>query len=480
MDGNTIKNAFFNLIKTAATLLFPIITFAYVSRIFHAEGMGKINFAKSVVSIFSMCAMLGIHNYGVREIAGVKEDRKKRSCTFKEILYINLVSCAVSYLLLFAMLFWNSKFRGYSGIILIYSINIVTLVLGVEWLYCAMEDYKYIAVRTCAIQIISLIVLLLFVHEERHIYLYALIQVISAGGAYIFNFFHARKYVDLKGEKELHIRYHIKPVLYIFITSVFVKVFTDMDTVMLGLMSDDRVVGLYAAAYKMSTVLSSVIGAATAVTLPRIAYLIENSTKEQVQGLLKKSLHFIFMIGVPVALGAFLFSKTFLTILNGSDFIEADISAKILAIRTFISPLNGVLLINYLTPKKKDKECIMITSIAAVFNLFSNYILIPILQQNGASLATIIAEGIEFVLIIVVVSKSISVKYLFQGIWKYLLASLCMVMMVILICQLINNMIVQLGISVMVGIFVYFGLLYLLKCDLVLLISQKIIKRYFI
>lgn len=477
MNSNTVKNAFFNLIKTVATLLFPILTFAYVSRIFHAEGMGKINFAKSIVSIFSMCAMLGIHNYGIREIARVKEDRKKRSSTFKEILYINLGSCTVSYIVLYAIVALHSRLNGYSGIILIYSINIITLVLGVEWLYCAMEDYKYIAVRTCAIQIISLMALLLFVHEEKHIYLYAFIQVISAGGAYLFNFFHARKYVDFNAGKELHVSYHIRPVLYIFITSVFVKVFTDMDTVMLGFMSNDRVVGLYTAAYKMSTVLSSVIGAATAVTLPRIAYLIENSTEEQVHKLLKKSIHFIFMIGVPVALGAFIFSRSFLVILNGNEFLEANLSAKILAIRTFISPLNGLLLINYLTPQKRDKECIMITSIAAFFNLFSNFILIPALQQNGASLATIVAESVEFILILLVVSKSVSVKYLFQGVWKYLLASFGMGMMVISMCQFINNMVLQLGFSVLIGVFVYFGLLYLLKCDLFFLIGKEIINK---
>ena len=44
------KNAFYSFLKAFMTLIFPIITFPYASRILTPEGIGKINFANSIVS----------------------------------------------------------------------------------------------------------------------------------------------------------------------------------------------------------------------------------------------------------------------------------------------------------------------------------------------------------------------------------------------------------------------------------------------
>ena len=44
------KNAVFNVIKTLMSMIFPLITFPYASRILLPEGIGKVNFANSIVS----------------------------------------------------------------------------------------------------------------------------------------------------------------------------------------------------------------------------------------------------------------------------------------------------------------------------------------------------------------------------------------------------------------------------------------------
>ena len=46
------KNGVFNAIKTLMSVLFPLITFPYASRILGPSGIGKVNFASSIVSYF--------------------------------------------------------------------------------------------------------------------------------------------------------------------------------------------------------------------------------------------------------------------------------------------------------------------------------------------------------------------------------------------------------------------------------------------
>lgn len=65
------KNFIMNVILTASSLIFPLITFPYVSRILLPEGTGRVAFVLSIISYFSMVASLGIPTYGIRACAQV-------------------------------------------------------------------------------------------------------------------------------------------------------------------------------------------------------------------------------------------------------------------------------------------------------------------------------------------------------------------------------------------------------------------------
>lgn len=61
------KNAALNMIKMVMSLIFPLITFPYSSRVLGPVSIGKVNFAQSVVSYFSLIAALGISTYAIRD-----------------------------------------------------------------------------------------------------------------------------------------------------------------------------------------------------------------------------------------------------------------------------------------------------------------------------------------------------------------------------------------------------------------------------
>ena len=50
-------NAALNLFKTALSIIFPLITYPYISRILGVENLGKINYTASIVRLlfFSCC-----------------------------------------------------------------------------------------------------------------------------------------------------------------------------------------------------------------------------------------------------------------------------------------------------------------------------------------------------------------------------------------------------------------------------------------
>ena len=121
------KNAFYSVLKVFLSLVFPLITFPYASRILLPDGIGKVNFANSIVTYFMMIASLGIGSYATREASKVRDDKNALSKLFKEIITINIIGCIVSYLLFFIALFFIPKFSDYRSLLLICSLKIIFL-----------------------------------------------------------------------------------------------------------------------------------------------------------------------------------------------------------------------------------------------------------------------------------------------------------------------------------------------------------------
>ena len=89
MPGSLKANYIFNLLNTVLGLLFPLITFPYAARVVMADGIGQVNFFSSIISYISLFTCLGIPMYAIREIARVRDDKKKLSTITTEILLLH-------------------------------------------------------------------------------------------------------------------------------------------------------------------------------------------------------------------------------------------------------------------------------------------------------------------------------------------------------------------------------------------------------
>ena len=467
MSRSIIKNSFYSILKTVVTMVFPIISFSYASRILMPEGMGKIDFSKSFVLYFTLLAMLGIQNYGIRECAAVRDDRAALSKKAREIFRINIGAVLASYALFFLLFFTIDSLTPYRGLLLINCLTIGLTALGMEWLYNAMENYRYIAVRTGVVQLAAMICMLIFVRTPEDTGKYSLIQVISNGGAFLFNFFHSRKYVDWKARFDLEYKCHLKPIFALFLMSALVKVFSALDSTMLGFLTNDRAVGLYSASIKISAVVYSAVCSVTLVLTPRIAYYAERNMHDEVKRISLKALNFIMMLSLPSAVGLMMLSRPIILLFSGETFAEADITSKIMSLRNLLVPINTFIVIHFFIPMKKEKYNIISTGAAAVLDFSLNLFLIPLFMQNGAAAATVSAELIELLINLYFFSKFISLKIVFRELWKYVIASSLIVPVCLLLSLLEMNMIVYMLLSVVLSVIVYFGVLVALKSSFV-------------
>ena len=167
------KNAVLSTIKTFISLLLPLITFPYVSRVLQVEAIGRYSFANSIVSYFILIAGLGIGTYGLREGAKIREDRSAISTFASEMYILNIVSSILSILAMHVIIFAVPKLFSYSILIIILGTQIVFLTYGRSWLFSVYEDFQYITIVQLAFNMIALILLFLLVKGPEDIYIYS-------------------------------------------------------------------------------------------------------------------------------------------------------------------------------------------------------------------------------------------------------------------------------------------------------------------
>ena len=92
MKKSLSVNALLNTMKTIFGIIFPLITFPYVSRILGVENVGKVNFSSSIVSYFTLIAAFGVSTYAIREGAKIRDNKKK----FVDYTGIFIVDCCYS------------------------------------------------------------------------------------------------------------------------------------------------------------------------------------------------------------------------------------------------------------------------------------------------------------------------------------------------------------------------------------------------
>lgn len=425
-----------NVILTASTMIFPLITFPYISRILLPAGVGKVNFATSVVSYFSMIAMLGVPVYGVRACAQVRDNKEELSRTVQEILFINLIMGSVIYIFYFLAL-WNiARLREDSALFYVMSTTIFFNVIGVEWLYKGLEQYSYITARSIVFKFIGLLLMFILVRDKEDYVIYAAITIVAGVGSNILNFFYLRNYIDLHPVGHYHIRRHLKAVIVFFLMSVATTIYTNLDTVMLGFMKNDAEVGYYTAAVKVKTILVSFVTALSAVLLPRVSYYVEQGLQDEFLKVSRKALNFVVVAAVPVTVYFILYAEEAILLLSGKDFGNAILPMQIIMPTVLFIGITNVLGIQILVPLGKEKLVFYSVLIGAIVDLFINAIYIPSMASAGAALGTVIAEFVVFIVQMLMLSRQ--AKDLFEEVQlgKILAATGCG----ILSCMWIRDM----------------------------------------
>lgn len=452
-------NALLNSLQSLLNLIFPLITFPYISRVLSVDGVGKYNFSSSFVSYFILLAGLGISTFAIREGAKLRDNRKEFSKFASRVFTINMVATLTSYIILFCTLLVVHSLGRYRVAILIFSIQIFFTTLGTDWVYIIYEEYGYITSRNIAFKILSIALLFIFVRHSGDYLNYVAITVFASTGSYLLNFLHAKKFCDIKIVWNFDWKTYLIPILIIFGSTVSVQIYVSLDTVLLGLLKNDYSVGIYSTSVKIYTLVVTFLASMLNVTVPRIAFLMGQGRLREYQKLFTNLFNTILAIVIPGVAGLFMISQDVIILIASRKYLEAVPSLRILSFAIFGSILNGLFQNCALIPAKREKKVLLSTTVTAVFNIVLNLILIPIFAEKAAALTTVLSEVLMLVMNAFFAKDIVSFIFKDKKLWKNIAISLVscvgIVLSGILCQQYIHIMMLRLIVTVTVSILLY-------------------------
>lgn len=473
-------NFIMNFILTVSNFLFPLITFPYVSRVLLPEGTGKVAFALSIVSYFTIFASFGVATYGIRAVAQVRDDKERLSKTMHELLFINIISMTIVYVALAIAILVVPKFAMEKELFWVTSLFILFTIIGIEWLYKGLEKYQYITIRTIVFKIASLFLVFLFVKEKSDYIIFAFISIFAIVGSGVLNLINSRKLINYTLYSEYEFKKHLKPMFVLFLTSMAIAIYTSLDEGLLGLLSSPEQVGYYNAAVRVKGILFTLITSLGVVLLPRLSYYVENHMETEFHEALAKSTNFIIVIAASVVIFFTLFAKETILILAGENYVASIIPLQIVVWALILSAITNILGIQILLPLKKDKQLLFSVLCAATVDVIANFLLVPKLAAVGTALSVIAAELSVLIVQIIILRQYI--KILFSGLQlhKIIIALLIAIACALFVREIVVNtstLIIFLC-SSSVFFLAYFIILLLLKEKFIMYVYHTIYTKF--
>ena len=164
-------NYIYNLTYQILSIITPLITAPYLSRVLKADGIGEYSYTGSLVAYFIMVAALGTLNYGNREISYLQNDRKKRTKVFWEIELLSMASVAVVLCAYFVFLIFYKEHRT---LLLIQSLCLISVAMDIAWLLQGLEEFGKVIGRNIFFKVVNIAFIFIAIKSKEDLLLYVL------------------------------------------------------------------------------------------------------------------------------------------------------------------------------------------------------------------------------------------------------------------------------------------------------------------
>ena len=432
------KNFGYSIILTCSSYIFSFITFPYVTRVLGVNNIGICNFVDSIIQYFIIISMMGVTTIGIREVAKYKAEPRELSKVFSSLLSINLLFTLFSIIALILSSAFIPKLHQYSQLIYIGVARILAGSLMIEWLYNGLENFRYVAIRSLIIRVLYVILIFLFVNEESDYILYFTLNVFTFVANAALNLIYSKNFV-IFSFKAIEVKRFIGSYIILGVYMILTNVYSTFNVMYLGFVTSDTEVGYYTTAIKLFTIVMSIFTAFTGVMMPRMSALLANNQVDDFRVLTSKSLDALFAFTIPLIIISEFCAPQIIYILAGEGYEGAILPMRIVMPLMLIICYEQIIILQILTPMKKDSAILTNSAIGALIGLLLNILLVSRIGSVGSAIVLFLAEVAVLLSAQFFVNRYANFKFPFIDFVKRLKYSIPILILCYVIVSIINS-----------------------------------------
>lgn len=288
LRNNMIQNTSMLYLLSAAKILFPFLTFPYLTRVLSIDGYALISYVKAVMTYMQLWVDFGFLLSATKNIVRAENDSKLINQIVSDTMFARVLLGVFGGLILAVLSAAIPLLRQ--------NLIFVWLSYGAVFLSCFMTDFLFrglekmheITIRFVVMKGISTVLTFVFVHSDTHLLYIPVLDILSSAVALILIHFQLRKYnVSLIIPSLKRSWGYLKESAEYFASSVATTAFNTLNTLLIGIFLPEADIAVWAVSIQLISAIQIFYG-------PIIDGIYPEMMRYKKLSLIKKLL-FIFM-----------------------------------------------------------------------------------------------------------------------------------------------------------------------------------------
>jgi PST family polysaccharide transporter len=378
----------------AANYILPFVTVPYLTRVLGPAHYGLIGFAAAFVNYFTILTGYGFNLSATREISLRRDDRERISKIFSSVIIIRMALLALSAIIVIAVVYSFDRFRTDAGIYLVSFGIVVGNALFPVWLYQGMERMKYITYINLAGRAALTAAVFVFVSEQTDYMLYVILSSVTAVLVGVASLVCALKVFRIEFVKPSfeELRREAVDGWYVFVSSISIVLYTSSTTFVLGLFTNNTVVGYYTGADKIRQAVQGLFAPVFQTLYPYVNKLAHESRERAIAFMRKEALYF-GIVGGLICLLVFSGAKFLVGIVLGGEYGPSVALLRILAFAPVLIILGNILTVQGMLSLNLKRDYSLVYVCAGVFGIAAIVYLTHRFAARGTALSVVVIEA---------------------------------------------------------------------------------------